>query len=135
MSTQSDAVRAYISEHGIKQKHLAEICQVTTGTMSNILSGRYAISREVALRLVEKFGFDMHFLMTGQGSLFPVPGSHVRRLDQTHNSGNIVNGPGMISADASLAVEIAQLREQLEQAKEEKDRLLGIIETLTKSAK
>lgn len=132
MSTQSDALRAYIGEHGIKQKHLVEICQVTTSTMSNILSGRYAISREVAIRLVEKFGFDIHFLMTGQGSLFPVPGSHVRRLDQAHNTGNIVNGSGMISTDASLAVEIAQLREQLEQAKEEKARLLGIIDNLTK---
>lgn len=132
MSTQSDAIRAYIEEHGIKQRHLAEICSVNPGTMSSILSGRYTISREVALRLVEKFGFDMHFLMTGQGSLFPVPGAHVRRIDQGHNSGNIVNGPGVISTDAALAVENAQLREQLAQALAEKERLLGIIETLTK---
>ena len=131
MSTQSDAVRAYIDEHGIKQKHLAEICQVTPGTMSSILSGRNVFSRDVALRLVEKFGFDMNFLMTGQGSLFPVPGAHVRRLDQANNKGNIVNGSGVISADAALAVENAQLREQLAQANAEKARLLGIIETLT----
>lgn len=132
MSIQSDAVRAYVQEHGIKQKHLAEVCGVNPGTMSSILSGRYTISREVALRLVEKFGFDIHFLMTGQGSLFPVPGTHVRRIDQGHNSGNIVNGPGVISADATMAVEIAQLREQLAQSQAEKERLLGIIETLTK---
>lgn len=131
MSIQSDAVRAYASEHGIKQKHLAEVCGVNPGTMSSILSGRYTISREVALRLVEKFGFDMNFLMTGQGSLFPVPGTHVRRLDQANNKGNIVNGSGVISADAALAVENAQLREQLAQANSEKARLLGIIEKLT----
>lgn len=131
MSTQSDSIRAYIAEHGIKQRHLAEICDVTPGTMSSILSGRYPISREVALRLVEKFGFDMHYLMTGEGSLFPVPGTHVRRLDQTNNSGNIVNGSGHISADTAQALEIAQLREQLAQERAEKARLLGIIEGLT----
>lgn len=132
MSTQSDSVRAFIAEHGIKQRHLAEICDVTPGTMSSILSGRYPISKEVALRLVEKFGFDMHFLMTGEGSLFPVPGAHVRRLDQTNNSGNIVNGSGHISADTAHALELAQLREQLAQERAEKQRLLGIIETITK---
>lgn len=133
MSTQSEALRAYVQEHGIKQKHLAEICEVNPGTMSSILSGRYTISREVALRLTGAFGFDVHFLMTGEGSLLPPPGMRFRRIDQSHNTGNIANGGDIrqISGDAALAVENAQLREQLEQARAEKDRLLGIIETLT----
>lgn len=137
MSAQSDAVRAYITKHGIKQKHLAEICEVTPATMSSILAGRYPISREVALRLTEKFGFDIHFLLTGQGELFPIPGATFRRINQPNNSGQIVNGSGAISiaSDSAAAVEIAQLREQLEREREEKARLLGIIETLTTSTK
>lgn len=134
MSTQSDAVRAYITKHGIKQKHLAEICEVTPATMSSILTGRYPISREVALRLTEKFGFDIHFLMTGEGDLFPIPGATIRRINQAHNSGQIVNGSGAISIasdSAAAAIEIAQLREQLAHEREEKNRLLKIIETIT----
>ena len=129
MSKQSDALRQYFQAEGITNRELAEKLDKHEGTISNILSGRYGISKDTASRLVELYGFDVRFLMKGEGSLFPPAGI---RISQTHNTNN-GTGAGAIHVDASsaLAAENAQLREQLAKANEEKARLLGIIETLT----
>lgn len=129
MSKQSDALRQYFQAEGITNRELAEKLDKHEGTISNILSGRYGVSKDTASRLVELYGFDIRFLMKGEGSLFPPAGI---RINQTHNTNN-GTGAGAIHVDASsaLAAENAQLREQLAKANEEKDRLLGIIETLT----
>lgn len=129
MSKQSDALRQYFQAEGITNRELAEKLDKHEGTISNILSGRYGISKDTASRLVELYGFDVRFLMKGEGSLFPPAGI---RISQTHNTNN-GTGAGAIHVDASsaLAAENAQLREQLAQANAEKARLLGIIETLT----
>ncbi len=129
MSKQSDALRQYFQAEGITNRELAEKLGKHEGTISNILSGRYGISKDTASHLVELYGFDIRFLMKGEGALFPPAGI---RISQTHNTNN-GNGAGAIHVDAStaLASENAQLREQLAQANAEKARLLGIIETLT----
>lgn len=133
MSKQSDALKAYFDAHGVKQRDLAERLGLHEGTVSSILSGRYGISKGTAAKLAETYGFDVIFLMTGEGSLF-APGARIRTSQSVSGTGNIVNGAGTqtITGDAALAMENAQLRDQLEKCREEKDRLLGIIETLTK---
>lgn len=133
MSRQSDAIRDYFDKNGILQKDVCEALGIHTGTLSNILSGRYGISKNIAKKMAAVYGFDLAFLLSGEGSLISGRGIQARRIDQSHNSGNIANGGEIrqITGDAALAVENAQLREQLEQARAEKDRLLGIIETLT----
>ncbi len=134
MSKQSEAVREYFDKNGILQKDVCEALGLHSGTLSNILSGRYGISKKTAQKMAAVYGFDISYLLTGEGTLIAPGGFHARRIDQSHNSGNIANGGAIntIAGDSALAVENAQLREQLEQAKEEKARLLGIIETLTK---
>ena len=57
MSTQSDAVRDYFHENGISNRDVAERLGVHEGSVSNILSGRYGISKKIAARLTDLYGF------------------------------------------------------------------------------
>lgn len=128
MSKQSDALREYFETNGILQRDVCEATGMKSGTVSNILSGRFQISKNAARKLASVYGFSIPFLITGEGSLCP-PGT-VRITQAQRVSGN---GTGIqsINGDQALAMENAQLREQLAQERAEKQRLLGIIEGLT----
>ena len=128
MSKQSDAIREYFDKNGILQREIAEKLGVHEGTVSSILSGRFGISKNTARKMAEIYGFDLGFLLSGEGSLFP-PGVRIHQSQRVSGGGT---GIQAIGADQALALENAQLREQLEQCRTEKERLLGIIETLTK---
>lgn len=130
MSKQSDALREYFDKNGILQKEVCEVLGLHSGTVSSILSGRFGISKKVAKRLADVYGFDLEFLLTGEGVLVPPPGTV--RISQSQRVTGNGTGIQTIGADQALAMENAQLRDQLEQCRAEKDRLLGIIETLTK---
>ena len=129
MSKQSDELRKYFDQAGILQREIAERLELHEGTVSSILSGRYEISKKVARKMAEAYGFDLEFLLTGEGVLCPPPGT-VRISQSQRVSGNSTGIQAV--GDHALLAENAQLREQLEQCRAEKDRLLGIIETLTK---
>lgn len=51
MSTQNDAIRDYFHENGISNRDVAERLGAHEGSVSNILSGRYGISKKIAARL------------------------------------------------------------------------------------
>lgn len=131
----AEDLRKFLMERNRTQREVARKLDCSPSHISNYLRGEEAISRRIADRLKELYPeLNKGYLLTGEGALL-AGGIQARRIDQAHNSGNIVNGSGeirQITGDASLASENAQLREQLEQARAEKDRLLGIIETLTK---
>ena len=126
MSRQSDALREFFEKNGILQRDVCEATGMKSGTVSNILSGRFQISKNAARKLAQIYGFSIPFLITGDGDLIPPGGVSIRRVDHVHNSGTINQG------DGALEAENAQLREQLAQAHAEKERLLGIIDNLTK---
>lgn len=128
MSKQSDAIREYFDKNGILQREIAEALGVHEGTVSNILAGRFGISKNIARKMAEIYGFDLGFLLSGEGSLF-APGVRISQQQRVTGNGTGIQAVG---ADQALAIENAQLRQQLEQCRAEKDRLLGIIETLTK---
>ena len=120
MSRQADALRLFFDTHGIKQRDIAEKLGLHEGTVSSILSGRYGISKGTAAKLSQIFGFNMMFLMTGEGS-----------LEDDDNQPRFRKALQSRDADA-LRAENAELRQQLEKKSQENDRLLGIIETLSK---
>lgn len=125
MSKQSDALRAYFDKNGIAQKEVCEVLGLASGTLSNLLAGRYQISKKVARRLSDVYGFSLPFLITGEGDLV-VPGPvNISRVDHVRNTGTINQ------ASSSQAERIAMLEQQLDAEREEKKRLLGIIEVLT----
>ena len=129
MSKQSDALRDYLDKYGIPRKDVCEKTGVASGTMSNILNGRFGISKKMAHALATAYGFDVTFLLSGEGELFPPPGL---RIAQHHNTNN-GDGAGAINvtSDAVLRQQVADLQRALDREREEKARLLGIIETMT----
>lgn len=128
MSKQSDELRKYFDQAGILQREIAESLGLHEGTVSSILCGRYEISKKVARKMADVYGFDLEFLLTGEGVLIH-PGVRIHQAQRVGNGGT---GIQTISSDQALALENAQLREQVKQLKANEDRLLGIIETLTK---
>lgn len=125
MSKQSDALRAYFEKNGITQKEVCEALGLASGTLSNLLAGRYQISKRVARRMSDIYGFSLPFLIAGEGELV-MPGSvNISRVDHVRNTGTINQ------VSSTQDERIALLEQQLDAEREEKKRLLGIIEILT----
>jgi len=122
MSKQSDALRDFFEKNGILQKDVCEATGMGSGTLSNILSGRFQISKNAARKLNAVYGFSIPFLITGEGELIPPGGVSIRRVDHVHNSGTINQGDGDLAA---LVAENERLRA-------ENEWLRGMVEQLTK---
>ena len=122
-------LREYLLTKVATQRELAARLGISATHLSNYLRGTERISRKVADRIVELWPEVREaFILTGDGPLLR-GGVHI---EQHHNTNN-GDGAGAInvSADAVLRAEVQQLREQLDREREEKARLLGIIETMT----
>lgn len=124
-------LKAYISAHARTQKEAADKCKISPPHFANLLNGKEVIGYSASRRIAGAFPeIDPDYLMTGEGVLCPPPGA-VRITQAQRVTGN---GTGIqsINGDQAMALENAQLREQLAQERAEKQRLLGIIDNLTK---
>lgn len=125
-----EALRRYIKSLGLTQKEAAEKIGISAPHMANLLNGRDGMGQKKVGRICAAFPeLSATYLLTGRGEL--LPGTHIQHLDHVNNSGSIVNGTSALSSDAALKAEVYQLREELTREREEKARLLGIIETIT----
>lgn len=126
-----ETLRRYIKSLGMTQREAAKRIGISPPHLANILNAKDSMGQKVVEKICNAFPeISAAYLLTGEGVLCPPPGA-VR----IHQSQRVTgNGTGIqsIGADQALAMENAQLREQLQQAQAEKERLLGIIETITK---
>ena len=126
----ADALRDYLLTKERSQRDIARKIGKSPAHISNYLRGAERISRQVAEKIVELWPeVRLAFLLSGDGPL--LHGQSVQHLEHVTIGGNNLNG-STINGDQALALENAQLREQLAKAQAEKDRLLGIIDNLTK---
>lgn len=123
MSKQSDALREFFESNGIPQRDVCEATGMKSGTVSNILSGRFQISKNAARKLAQVYGFSIPYLITGDGSLLN-SGSTIQHLERVTNTGSIVNG-------GSRDAEVAMLREQLDREREARSRAEAQVSDLT----
>lgn len=125
----ADALRDYLLTKERSQRDIARKIGKSPAHISNYLRGAERISRQVAEKIVELWPeVRLAFLLSGDGPL--LHGQSVQHLEHVTIGGNNLNG-STINGDQALALENAQLREQLAQERAEKQRLLGIIEGLT----
>lgn len=125
----AEELRKYLLTKERTQKDLAEKIGISTAHLSNYLRGQERISRKVADKIVELWPeIRLAFLLSGEGSI--TAGPSVQHLHHINNSGQILNG-SVMNEDAALRAEVAQLRDQLQRERDEKARLLSIIETMT----
>ena len=118
MNTQATALRMYFTEKNIKSIEVAEKIGVSKGTISNILNGKYAIGKDLASKLSEVYGFDLGYLLSGKGSLFP---------SQSVENGAIVNG-GRVSGGINVTATNAALQAENERLRNEVEWLRGLLE-------
>lgn len=126
MSKQSDAVKAYIEEHGLVQKDIAQQMGISPASLNNLLNGRDNIGKRRAQRLHELFGFDVVFLLTGEGSLFSGP---IRHVEVSHNSGSSRN-----TVNVGESSDAAALKSKIEALEKENTWLRQMVEKLTKTS-
>lgn len=71
MSKQSDFIRDYFRQQGIKLTDIAEKCDISISNLSNLFSGRRAIGSTSAKVLSENYGFRVPYLLYGEEPPFP----------------------------------------------------------------
>ena len=111
----AQALKDFIDSHAIKQCELAEILGITPAAISNILSGRYDISKNIASQLHKVYGMNTMFLMTGEGDLLKPLNS--QSIGAVNNSTVIQENHSPISISdptaAALEAENKRLREEV----------------------
>lgn len=123
--------KRHLKSKAMSQREAASLIGISAPHLANLLNGVENMGYIVAKKICAAFPeISPEYLLTGEGVLCPPPGA-VRITQAQRVSGN---GTGIqsINGDQALALENAQLREQLAKAQAEKDRLLGIIDNLTK---
>ena len=123
--------KRHLKSKAMSQREAASLIGISAPHLANLLNGVENMGYIVAKKICAAFPeISPEYLLTGEGVLCPPPGT-VRITQAQRVSGN---GTGIqsINGDQALALENAQLREQLAKAQAEKDRLLGIIDNLTK---
>lgn len=109
MSRQTDEMARYFAQNGIKNRQVADKLGISEQTVSNMLKGRDSLGGKRCLQLSEAYGFDLNFLLSGEGSLFPT--------QSIINSGNVTGNGNNVSisqTNAALQAENERLRNEVE---------------------
>lgn len=138
MSIQSDAMKRYFALQGIRNAEVAERMGVSRSNISNMLAGRDNIGRLRAMQLHDVFGFNVHFLLTGEGDLLAPEDSkttfvEARQNGGSHNSQTVTVGqPDDV---LTLRAQIEAAKVQIQALKDENFRLWQMIEKMTGTTK
>lgn len=71
MSKQGEAIKLYFMMNNIKQKDAAKTLNLTSANLSILVNGKRPIGRDIAHRMHDAYGFNISFLLTGEGELLP----------------------------------------------------------------
>ena len=111
--TIGENIRHHIKAKGLNQREAADRIGISAPHFANLLNGHEKIGYDVARKMAEAFPeIDPGYLLTGEGVLCPPPGTVRISQSQKVNGGTGIQAVG---ADQALAIENAQLRQQLEQ--------------------
>jgi transcriptional regulator with XRE-family HTH domain len=133
MSIQSEAMKRYFALNGIRNRDIAEALGVAPSNVSNMLAGRDSLGRARAQTLHDAFGFNVHFLMTGEGDLLapdePKPTVRIEQNGGAHSSqtANVGASEDTVTMRAQLEAQKAQIQA----LKDENFRLWQMIEKMT----
>lgn len=92
MSKQSDAIKLYFMMNNIKQKDAAKTLNLTSANLSTLVNGGRPIGRDIAHRMAAAYGFNVSFLLTGEGELLPPsdPAIHINQENVNVGGDNII---------------------------------------------
>ena len=122
----TDELRAYFSEKGIKQVEVADKLGVKKSFISELLAGKRTLGHETAVKLNKFYGFDLNWLLTGEGEMLRADSAAEEPATYAESAGEI----------AQLRAEVDELKKQLDDERrtllEQNKRLTDIIDRLTK---
>lgn len=113
MSKQSDEMAKYFASNGIRNRQIAERLGLTDQIISNMLKGRDSLGKKRCAQLADAYGFDLNFLITGEGSLFPASSQTVGN-GAIVNGGKVEGGINVTATNAALQAENERLRNEVE---------------------
>jgi len=127
--TIAEELRNYFRRRGLRQCEVAEKVGISKSHASNLLSGRDKFGFITAHKFSDAFpDLNVGFLVNGEGQL---TGGSFHSIGAVNHSHNVINGDS-ITSTRRLEDEIQRLNDEIGKMSEEKDRLLSIIETLSK---
>ena len=97
----------YFKQQGLKQTDIALACGWGKSFVSELLNGKRAIGEETALKLNKVYGFDTHWLLSGEGTML--------RTDCTSESRE--------EAEMEETDLVRELRRQLEEERRKNEEL------------
>ena len=97
----------YFKQQGLKQTDIALACGWGKSFVSELLNGKRAIGEETALKLNKVYGFDTHWLLSGEGTML--------RTDATSESRE--------EAEMEETDLVRELRRQLEEERRKNEEL------------
>lgn len=112
MSKQSDEMANYFASHGIRNRQIAEKLGLSDQIISNILKGRDSLGKKRCTQFADAYGFDLHFLLTGEGTLLS-PSQKVEN-GAIVNGGRVEGGINVTATNAALQAENERLRNEVE---------------------
>ena len=77
-----DELKGYFKEKGIKQTEIATATGWKTSFVSELLGGKRTIGEETAVKLNRVYGFDTHWLLTGEGTMLRTESSPPSSAEQ-----------------------------------------------------
>jgi len=119
MSKQSDEMAKYFASKGIRNRQVGEILSMSDSAVSNMLKGRDSIGKKRCAQLSEAFGFNFHFLATGEGALFTSGGIQSVGNGAIVNGGKVEGGINVTATNAALQAENERLRNEVEWLREQ----------------
>ena len=125
----AEELRNYFRRRGLRQREVAEKVGISKSHASNLLSGRDKFGFITAHKFADVFtDLSVGFLVNGEGQLTPGAVQSIGSVNHNHSFINVDRN----SSTKHLEDEIQRLNDELEKKSQENDRLLGIIETLSK---
>lgn len=123
MSYQTEELRKYFAVNGIKNAQICEATGIHPSSLSNLLSGKRGLPKKYAIKFAEVYGFNLQFLLNGEGELLPKSPAFKSTAD----------GSSFGKERAEEVVEVS--RGLLDAVWAENARLRKIVEELTKPCK
>lgn len=123
-----EELKRYFSNNGISQVEIAEKLGLSAASVSNMLNGRDKIGNKRAAQLNRAYGFNIQYLITGEGSLL-LPDSY-RKVGQANGSTFTLgdNSPISLDKEAMYQEKIATLQDQVDTLKRTNEALLRCLE-------
>ena len=114
---------------GLNKLEAGKLAGISSGSMSNITSGKVNLSANYAHKLSSALGVSASWLLTGEGPMEVegwVPPSEAAQ----HPRPMVTDGQS--EEAARLRRENAELREEVARLREQTERLMSVVENLTK---